>query len=157
MKKYTFITLFLTMSLLFSCKKQDITPVNDNDYLIFGQYFKDCEGEKCIETFLLSDGKLYEDLSDSYSRNVHFNFVELSDEDYKNTANLLDSFPKKLLKDRKHTFGCPDCSGQGGLYIAYKKEGELKSWNIDPTKKNVPAYLHNFIDDVLNKLASLKE
>ncbi|HIP48028.1 MAG TPA: hypothetical protein EYG92_03565 [Lutibacter sp.] len=157
MNKITLFTLALTISFLFSCKKEEITQVDDSDYLIFGHYFRDCEGESCIETFLITDGKLYEDLSDSYSRSVHFNFVELSNEKYKSTTDLLETFPQKLLKDRRHSFGCPDCSGQGGLYIAYKKEGELKSWKLDPTKKNVPTYLHNFIDDVNTKLAQLNK
>lgn len=155
MNKTTLFTIVLSISLLFSCKKDDITQVKDNDYLIFGHYFRDCEGESCVETFLITDGKLYEDLSDSYYRNVHFNFVELSHEKYKSSVSLLESFPQKLLKERKHTFGCPDCYGQGGLYIAYKKDGELKSWELDSSKKDVPAYLHGFIDNITNQLAQL--
>lgn len=157
MNKNTLIILILLVSTLFSCKKDDITAVEDNDYLIFGHFYNDCDGERCIETFLLTDGKLYENLNDNYKVQAEFNFVELSEERYQLTSDLLEYFPKKLLKDRRRTFGCPDCSGQGGLYIAYKKDGELLSWKIDPSKKDVPPYLHNFIDKVSQNLALLNK
>lgn len=158
MNKFTSLAItILLFSIFLSCHKEEITQVKDSDYLIFGHFYKDCEGESCVETFLLTDGKLYEDTNDSYSRIQHFNFVELSNEKYKSSSDLLTLFPKRLLRERKRFFGCPDCSGQGGLYIAYKKNGELKSWELDPSKKNVPIYLHSYIDEVSNRISLLNK
>ena len=157
MKTHKLLILFFLVSIHLSCHKDEITQVKDNDYLIFGNFFKDCEGEKCVETFLLTDGKMYEDLSDSYTKSKRFNFVELSSEMFAKNKDLFDAFPKKILNERISVFGCPDCAGQGGLYIAYKKNGELKSWRIDNDKTQIPTYLYDFVDRVNDKLSHLNK
>ena len=153
MKKLLLILLCLPI-IFTSCKKEEV-EINNNEYLIFGHFYGMCGGEDCIETFKLTDEKLYEDLNDNYSGTEPFNFVILGDEKYNEAKDLISFFPSQLLNENDITFGCPDCVDQGGLFIGYKKDGELKKWRIDQNKNQVPNYLHNFMDKVNVKIAAI--
>jgi len=154
MKKITFIVLLLFVSTLVSCHLDETESIENNDYLIFGHFYGKCKGEKCIETYMLTQGKVFEDIDDRYQQDEHFNFKEVRSIRYNQVNDLFTKIPKQLLNSRTTIYGCPDCNGQGGLYIIYKKDGELKKWKIDQNKKNVPIYLHSFMDDV-NKMIKL--
>ena len=142
------ITLLLTVSFLSSCKKDQDPTNTETDYLIFGHFYGMCQGETCVETFLVTDQKLFEDENDSYSVSEPFNFNELSSDDFELVKSLIESFPPELLNDTNSTFGCPDCADQGGLLIKLAQNGEVKSWRIDQSKMAVPQYLHAFMDSV---------
>jgi hypothetical protein len=154
MKKTTLVFLAFITILLLSCRKDEIEKVENDDYLIFGHFYSKCKGEECVETYMYTKNKLYEDTEDQYRKNEHFNFHEIKSDFTDKAANLLNIFPKKLLTNRSTTYGCPDCSNQGGIYIVLKKDGELNKWIIDQNKKNIPVFLHEFIDEV-NKTIKL--
>jgi hypothetical protein len=59
------ILLCLPLTFLISCKK-DNAAIPPSDYLIFGHFYGECSGERCIEIFKLEKDKLFEDKADQY-------------------------------------------------------------------------------------------
>ena len=125
--------------------------LGDQDYLVFGQFYGMCAGEGCVETFKLTDLELFEDTVDDYS-GTNLNFIKLDNEKFEQVKDLMDYFPQELLSENETILGCPDCADGGGLFIQYYHNGSLKSWRIDQAKGQVPNYLHEFIDEVNNKI-----
>ncbi|PCJ94814.1 MAG: hypothetical protein COA50_10515 [Flavobacteriaceae bacterium] len=152
-KLFLFIS---TIGFLISCNTTNddnlIKIRNGQDFLIFGHFYGECIGEVCVETFKLTDQKIFEDTLDDYS-GKKLNFVELESGKFKQVEDLISFFPKQLLNDTKTTFGCPDCTDGGGLFIQYSESGNVKSWRIDQSKDNIPSYLHSFIDKVNEKIS----
>ena len=140
------LTLLIAIAMTTSYNKDCIT-LNEQNYLVFGHFYGMCAGEGCVETYKLTDMKLYEDLIDDYS-GQNLEFVELENETFAQVSDLVDFFPNQLLSEEETVFGCPDCSDGGGLFIQYSDNGNLKSWRIDQFQNNVPSYLHAFIDQV---------
>ena len=145
------LTLLIAITMTTSCNKDSIT-LNEQNYLVFGHFYGMCAGEGCVETYKLTDMKLYEDLIDDYS-GQNLEFVELENETFAQVSDLVDFFPNQLLSEEETVFGCPDCSDGGGLFIQYSDNGNLKSWRIDQFQNNVPSYLHAFIDQVNEAIA----
>ena len=146
------ILIGLILSITLSCQKE--TPeANNSNYLIFGQYYGMCFGETCVETFKLTNGAVYEDQNDEYPcQNLRFTLLN-----YDKFDKVRDlSIPEELLNDPTEVFGCPDCADGGGLFIQYSDNGVTKSWRIDQDKNRVPTYLHDFIDDVNEKISMLE-
>lgn len=154
MKKIIYV--FLLALFIFSCSTDDGKPTENFDYLIFGHFYGFCAGETCIETFKLDSEKLYEDLEDNYAGGP-FNFKVLDANKFEIAKDVIDFFPNELLLETNTTIGCPDCADGGGVFIEYAINGEVKSWKIDQIKNNVPAYLHNFIDKVNNKITLINK
>ena len=152
MNTHKILLPLLLVTVLFSCKKEDDPDLEAGDYLIFGHYYGECFGETCMETYKLTDSKLYEDIIDMYGGTGPFDFVELPDAEHKQVKDLIDHFPALLLEASSTTFGCPDCADGGGLFIEYAHDGNVQAWRIDQVKGNVPAYLHGFMDKVNEKI-----
>lgn len=152
MKTYNFLILGLILISISSCSKDNDTQTNENYYLVFGHFYGECMGEECVETFKLTNTKLYEDRNDIYG-STDFNFDELGSDKFDQVKDLIFSVPDQLLNENDSTFGCPDCLDQGGLLIQYSKNGNLKTWRIDQIKDAVPSYLHDFMDEVNEKIA----
>ena len=145
-------TLLMAIVILTSCNKdEDSITINEQNFLVFGHFYGMCVGEGCVETYKLTDLKLYEDILDDYS-GQNLDFVELDNETFEQINDLVDFFPNQLLNETDTVFGCPDCSDGGGLFIQYSDNGNLKSWRIDQFQENVPSYLHSFIDKVNEKI-----
>jgi len=152
------ILLLLIISLAFSvaCNKDDsknpLDPEGEiSEYLVFGHFRGLCHGEACIETYMLKEGKLFEDTQDRYFITDEFLWVQLSHELYQSASDLETLLPQELVDIESKTFGIPDSYDQGGYYIEYKKENsEAKVWRIDTDKSSVPDFLHLFMDE-LNK------
>ena len=139
------------------CNKNEAT--NDADYLIFGHFYGMCRGEGCIEIFKLEKEKLFEDTNDNYPSWNDFyvgNFVQLSQEQFDKTKDLINYFPIELLSDRNIVFGLPDASDGGGLYIEYNYGGIRKYWILDNMKRDVPPQYHEFMDKVNEKIMLLQ-
>ncbi len=144
--------LLIVIGILISCNKDDNNiTVNEQNFLIFGHFYGECLGEACVETYKLTDKKLFEDTVDDYS-GQNLGFTELENEKFEQVNDLVDFFPDQLLNESETIFGCPDCADGGGLFIQYSDNGNLKSWRIDQVKDNVPGYLHSFIDKVNEKI-----
>ena len=143
------IFLFLIVIGTFtSCDKDgDNITINEQNFLIFGHFYGMCAGEGCVETYKLTDVKLYEDIVDDYY-GQNLDFVELDNNLFELVNDLADFFPVQLLNESDAVFGCPDCADGGGLFIQFSDNGVLKSWRIDQVQNNVPNYLHDFIDQV---------
>lgn len=58
MNRIIFYTICLIGS-FFSCKKDTIAQSN-LDYIIFGHFYGECSGERCIENFKLEKDKIFE-------------------------------------------------------------------------------------------------
>ena len=145
--KYIFLFL-IVIGTFTSCDKDgDNITINEQNFLIFGHFYGMCAGEGCVETYKLTDVKLYEDIVDDYS-GQNLDFVELNNEQFELVNDLADFFPVQLLNESDAVFGCPDCADGGGLFIQFSDNGVLKSWRIDQVQNNVPTYLHDFIDQV---------
>lgn len=153
MKSFKIVTFFAILIIISSCKHDDDISVNENDYLIFGHFYGECIGEGCVETYKLTDTKLFEDTNDSYAGTAPFNFIELGALQFEQVKDLIDFLPPELLNASDTAFGCPDCADQGGLFIQYLKNGNTKSWRIDQSKNQVPEYLYEFMDKVNEKIS----
>jgi hypothetical protein len=146
-----------TVGILISCNSDDDnTENNEKNVLIFGHFYGECIGESCVETFKLTDKKLFEDNIDDYS-GQNLEFVELENDKFEQVKNLVDFFPNQLLNESEIVFGCPDCADGGGLFIQYSDNGNVKSWRIDQSKDNVPGYLHSFMDKVNEKIGIIND
>lgn len=152
MKKALQLAAVITLIFLTACKTEKLNSALETDYLVFGHFYGECLGESCIETFKLTDTKLYEDISDGYSHS-NYNFQQLTGEKFIAVKDLIDQFPNQLLTDSIQIYGCPDCRDQGGIYIEYVKNGVVRSWRIDMDKGTVPPYLHPFMDEVNDKIS----
>lgn len=152
------VLLILTLvGLLMSCDSNDDTiEINEQNYLIFGHFYGECGGERCVETFKLTDKNLFEDTIDDYL-GENLDFVELSSEKFELVKDIETFFPSQLLNNNDTVIGCPDCADGGGLFIQYSENGNTRSWRIDQMKNNVPEYLHEFIDKVNEKIRVINE
>lgn len=153
MKKFILILSFI--GVLLSCDTKDNgVELNANDFLVFGHFYGECQGEDCVETFKLTAENLFEDSADDYN-GQNLDFTELSNEKFELVKDLKDAFPNQLLSESETTFGCPDCADGGGLFIQFADNDSTKSWRIDQNKDNVPSYMRGFIDKVNEKIALL--
>ena len=143
------LTLVFSCGLLIGCSNDD--SVKSEDFLVFGHFYGMCEGEGCVETFKLTETELLEDVNDDYLGS-DLNFQKLENEKFEKVKDLMDYFPNELLSENETILGCPDCADGGGLFIQYYRDGSVKSWRIDQVKRNVPNYLHEFIDEVNHKI-----
>lgn len=154
MNRFKFLIFTLTILVFYSCNKDDEIELTQADFLVFGHFYGECLGEKCVETFKLTDKSLFEDTIDDYS-GQKLEFIELSNDKFEQVKNLVDFFPNQLLNQSETVFGCPDCADGGGLFIQYSENGNVKSWRIDQDKSNVPDYLYEFMDMVNAKIDSI--
>ena len=151
MKKLSLLILIASIAINISCKKKDDIVINQDNYLIFGHIYGMCSGESCVETYKLTDSKLFEDTLDSYSGGV-YSFVELGNNNFEEVKDLVDYFPSELLAEKESVIGCPDCADGGGITIQYAENGNVRTWKIDKNKSNIPTYLHDFVDKVSDKI-----
>jgi hypothetical protein len=131
----------------------------NSNYIIFGHFYGECGGEACIEKFKITATKIFEDTNDVYpGTNVLTppNYVQLSNEKFLATQDLMSFFPNGLLAETNTTIGMPDASDGGGLYIEYHFTGVHKIFLIDQFKQNVPSNYHAFMDKVNEKIALLQ-
>ncbi len=132
-----------------------VAPLEGNR-LIFGHYFGECLGETCIETFALTDDKLYEDTDDIYNA-TDFNFIELGNDKFELAKDLVDIFPSQLLSETQTTFGCPDCDDGGGYYVRFTKNGVSQSWRINKYSPETPQYLRDFVQAIADRITLIND
>jgi hypothetical protein len=150
----TIKVLILGLGILFisSCNKDNETAATaETKFLIFGHFYGECIGESCVQTYKLTDTKLYVDLAKNYNGN-DLNFQKMDESKFNQVANLKADFPIQLLDETESVIGCPDCRDQGGIFIQYSNNGIIKSWRIDNDKTAIPTYLHPFMEKVNDKI-----
>src|SRR5687767_5398756 len=84
---------------LTACQQEDLA---DPDYLVFGHFYGECQGESCVEIFKLDPKSLFEDTKDAYpasSRPYAGSYVLKSDLQYQQVRDLRNHIPAKLLKE----------------------------------------------------------
>ncbi len=158
MTRFYLITTCLTLLSLPSCEKDDV-QLSKSDYIIFGHFYRECVGERCVEIFRLEQEKLFEDTKDELPFGNKFyegNYVLLSQRQFDRTKDLTNSFPTELLNEANTVIGRPDEGDWGGLYIEYNFNGVRKFWLLDQKHSNVPPIYHNFIDKVNEKIKLLQ-
>jgi hypothetical protein len=156
MKKTFSLVGFIILLLISACTKENLNTSTETNYLIFGDFYGECFGSSCVETYKLTDSKLYKDANDDYNHS-NYTWNQLTGEKFIIAKDLADYIPNELLTDSIHIYGCPDCRDQGGLYIEYVQDGLKKSWLIDTDKGSVPPFLHPFMDEIKKKIAELNK
>ena len=151
------VLILAAVVLLIACTKSDNNiTINEQNFLVFGHFYGFCGGESCVETFKLTDEKLFEDTIDDYM-GQNLEFEELESGLFLQVNDLPDFFPNQLLNESETVFGCPDCADGGGLFVQYSKNGNTKSWRIDQDYNNIPSYLHEFVYKVNEKIGIINK
>lgn len=152
MKKYIIIILTLV-----SCQQDDIKQSESNpDYIIFGHFYGECIGEKCVEMYKLTNNHLYEDTNDRYpNSNERYvgNFELLDDALFEKVKGLNGAIPVALLTTDKKIIGQPDAGDWGGLYFEISTDGKKGFWLIDKKEENLPDDLKPFVKEVENSIS----
>lgn len=157
---YKILPFLFLLLFTFSCNKDREMPEVHEEYLIFGHYYGYCGGAGCIEIFKIRDGELYEDIEDNYPNHTNSyegTFEKLSNEKYQLVADLPEFFPQQLVERTDTIYGIPDAYDQGGLYIEWKTENILRFWLIDQNTSNIPAFLHEFHEEVNEAIGRITE
>lgn len=155
----TIISSFIMYSfLMVSCTKSEMLATSgeteqDDEYLIFGTYYGFFVGEG-VDTYKLTKNALYTDINNSWDINKA-KFTRLSDAEFNLVKNLIQAIPSELIMLNDSTFGCPDCADQGGINIEYSKNGIVKQWKLDQYNTHNPEFLHEFRDQVNEKIQVL--
>lgn len=139
-------------------KDRDLALTSDS-YFSFGSYYGECQGDDCVVFFLVRDGKLYEDKKHQYPTNgtLHEGDYEaLSYEKYQLVKDLVTKVPQELLSESSTILGCPDCADGGGTYIEINSADGKRFWYIDNNNRETPEYLHDFIEEVNEKINLLR-
>jgi hypothetical protein len=154
----TFLMPLLGALLLLSstgCKKEEaeFTP----DTVVFGSFYGECLGEKCIEMYKLDvvGRHLYEGTQDQYPAGATpygGSFVQLPDSLYPKVSDLPALIPAQLRREPNAVFGQPDAGDWGGYYLEVTHDGRQQVWLIDTQKSNIPTYLHPLVDQLEAKL-----
>lgn len=150
MRKLTFLFAVAISFFVLSCN--DDEAKSSTDYIIFGHHYGFCQGADCLKYFKLDTEHVYEyadtclpiPVSSCYEANPPM----LSDAKFEIAKSLFDDFPEALFDETEMTLGCPDCADQGGLYLEIKRGDAVNSWNIDQSKSAIPAYLHDYVDEL---------
>ena len=72
------LLILAAVVLLIACTKSDNNmTINEQNFLVFGHFYGLCGRESCVETFKLTDEKLFEDTIDDYmGQNLEFEELE---------------------------------------------------------------------------------
>lgn len=156
MKRVIFILLILT-----SCEYNNLDePSLTSDYILFGHFYGECTGEKCIEIFKLTNTTLYEDTSDSYpnqSNPYEGTFQRLDQSLFEKVKGLASKVPQELLATDSGVIGQPDAGDWGGLYFEISVQGKKQYWWMDKMKTNLPEYLWAFAADIESSIALIND
>lgn len=160
MKKPFLILLSIVIVFTLSCKKENpITPLDlsSGDYFIFGEYAGECYGN-CARFFVIKDNNIYGDLNDYFysADSLKFSSAALSITKYNLAKPLLTDFPTYLNNHKNETYGCPDCTDGGAVYIILKQDGITSHWNVDNFIQNQPEEIRDYIARMHTIIADLQ-
>ena len=160
MKKPFLILLSIVIVFTLSCKKENpikSLDLSSGDYFIFGDYAGFCSGN-CARFFILKDKQIYGDLNDYFYSpdSLKFNSSPMEVSKYNIAASLLTDFPTYLDNHKNETFGCPDCTDGGAVYIILKQDGIISHWNVDNFIQNQPEEIRDYIARMHTVIADLQ-
>lgn len=159
-------TLVVTSTLLLaglctsSCSEDNVSAEPTADELIFGQFYGECSGERCIEIYKFDAHKqeLAEDVKDLYlTPNAPYDgeYILLPTNFFRHAEDLSQYVPAQLLREPNGAIGQPDAGDWGGYYLEVNKNGKRSFWLIDTQKRNLPAYLHPLVDTLRTRIDKL--
>ena len=132
-----FCSLLFVAVLLFlgSCKRDRYDDgSNTVDRLVFGTFYGSCDSD-CVHMYQLDNSTICRDDSARFgSLTWAYQFVtrtQLSKPNAVTAKPLLTQVPKELMTNSNTTFGCPDCHGQGGIYLIVKTIPAIYRFRLD--------------------------
>ncbi|TGD79076.1 hypothetical protein [Hymenobacter wooponensis] len=158
--RFVLSSFMLTALCSSGCSDENPKVEPSPEELIFGQFYGECSGERCIEIYKLDAQKqeLSEDVKDIYPTvNTPYvgEYVALSTSFYRHAEDLGQSVPAQLLREPNGAIGQPDAGDWGGYYLEVNKNGKRGFWLIDTQKRNLPAYLHPLVDTLRSRIDKL--
>ena len=136
-----------------SCEKQNL---KDPVTLIFGEAYGFCAGD-CAHFFEINGNNLYKDnIENYYGDKLTFDDTSMPAADYALAKDLLTNFPQYLLDHTNQTIGCPDCTDQGGIHIFYRTGLVEYFWHIDTFVDNQPVEIRDYLKQMRDVTAALK-
>ncbi len=145
--------------MVFACDKDEEpleAGLEKNEFLIFGEYAGFCVGESCVEIFKIENGKLYEDFKDLYPSAQETGYLGeyslLSNAKYELAIDLIHQFPGELKENVNLVIGMPDAYDQGGIYVEIMEGDKTYYWLIDRDTRNIPEYLHDWVNLVQERI-----
>ena len=165
MKKIIIVQLFLLFIIPFilgsSCETSPLPPATD--YIIFGDFYGECVGPKCVNIYKIRDGEIFQDITHIYpSRNSFYSgeWIKLPNAMLNFVNDSINNIPAELIADKSAVIGEPDSHDQGGFYLEVYSNGDQRYhmlWHIDKDFNNVPNYLHNYLRTLESVIDSLKK
>ncbi|QJX45931.1 hypothetical protein HMJ29_02845 [Hymenobacter taeanensis] len=143
-----------------SCSPENPPVEPAADELVFGQFYGECSGERCIDIYKLDTRhqELLEDTKDAYPTTTapyEGAFVPLATSFYRRAEDLGQYVPAQLLREPNGPIGQPDAGDWGGYYLEVNKKGKRSFWLLDTQKRNLPAYLHPLADTLRARIDQL--
>lgn len=145
-----------------SCETSPLTP--GPDYIIFGDFYGECVGPKCVNIFKIRDGEIFQDTTHIYpSRNSFYSgkWIKLPKTMMNSVNDSINNIPSELIAEKSNIIGEPDSHDQGGIYLEiYRNENDKHIqlfWLIDRDFNNIPNYLHNYLRTLESVIDSLKK
>lgn len=152
--KLPYILILLMILLTTSCEKNNLDP---DPTLVFGEAYGYCVGD-CAHFYKINDHQIYkDDIERFWTDPPTFNPAPLPASDYELAQSLLTNFPEFLIQNPNQTFGCPDCADQGGIYIFYTNGTATYSWRIDTHVDNQPIEIRDYLKQLRDVIAALKD
>ncbi len=156
------LLIAVTLMSTTACKKDSCNclPSSDTDYLVFGHFYGECIGEQCIEIFKLTDEALFEDTQDKYPSSqsaYEGTFEALPEATFNEVSDLINQVPEALLNEPNGVIGMPDAGDWGGYYIEVQRDGVVQFWLIDTMEDNIPAFLHDFNEQVRTAITAIND
>lgn len=156
----TLLSYSLITILIISCEKQDESPKQTAEYILFGHFYGFCHGEQCVEIYKLTDSNLFEDELDQYpSRENPYDgkFNKLENSKYQLVKSLAENIPSELLLEKDTVIGMPDASDGGGVYFAIINDAETRFWLVDQFDHNIPEFLRPFKEQINNSISMIND
>lgn len=133
----------MVVLLIYGCRAEE-----EQNYLIFGEYYGFCTGPECMRYYKVQNNSLYQNTVDTYPQwdgASTLEFVPYTGNYPGDVLTLASEIPGQLYQDSA-VIGMPDAYDQGGYYVELKADETIYTWKIDHDSVNIPAYLHPFCE-----------
>jgi len=134
------------------------SPLERGLVLTFGRYYGKCQGNACVEIFKLFDLTLLEDTLDNNPQSgssYQGKFVNFNGSESVKIYDLVSDFPSELLNSKLTTYGAPNATDNGGIYLEYKQGLVHRYWFIDLNTQKIPKYLVDYVTLVNNRVTEI--
>jgi hypothetical protein len=114
----------------------------------------------CTLMFRLERNRLLVDTTDSFFDNsqqterVIFKGDTLSHTDFLKAQIIKQKLPSLLLNSTSKDFGNPDQHDQGGIYVQFKVDKQLKTFYIDTELDKIPRELRDYAKLIESEVSS---